>query len=866
VRVVAAIPVVGLLAGCGLGVAFPDAPQPPLIAAFVVVAILALVLHASRRTRPFAAVAALVFCAGGFLLACRAWQHAWRAPVRVAFESIARTQRGHAAAQGRPADVESANVVLVGRLLADALPTAGGAYSLSVGSEWIGALASGHGAFGAAANPVSGGVWLTVGGELARSVAGEWRAGRRIRVPAQVRRASTYLDPDVPNQERVLARRGIALVGSVKSGSLVEIVARGSPVEETAAALRAFARRAIADGVGRWSSRAAAIVTAIVIGDRSGLETDVQTRLQEAGTYHVIAISGGNIAILAATALALFRLAGLLGRAAALTAMVLLIAYGLVVGGSASVDRATLMAVVFLAGRMLDLRGPPANVLLVVAGVLVLQNPLAVADPSFLLTFGATAALLVVAGAERVSARGWLMNTAVGMLAASFAAETALLPIAAWFFARVTFAGLALNFAAIPLMAVAQLAGMLVVPLFLVSARVAAIAGWIAAAGAEGLVRSADLVAWMPGVTWRVAPPSAKAIAAYYLACAAALWVWRRGPPAKNASLVGSRLAPPAIRFGRQPAAGALSPRYRAASLAVACLCGFWVACHPWPRWRGDGRLHVTFLDVGQGDAIFARFPGGGSLLVDAGGLASGGSFDVGDRVVAPALRRQNLRRLGTQALTQGDADHIGGAGAIVREFRPWDVWEGVPVPPFVPLQTLSAAARVASSRWATLQTGDHLSIDGVSVVVHHPAPPDWERQDVRNDDSIVLELRWRDLSVVLTGDTGRAVEERIAARFAPAPLRVLKVPHHGSATSSSEAFLRALSPQAAVISVGRGNPYGHPASVVLQRYQEIGTQIFRTDQDGAIELMSDGYRAQVATFTGKRVMLTSRKHEGPKP
>jgi competence protein ComEC len=341
--------------------------------------------------------------------------------------------------------------------------------------------------------------------------------------------------------------------------------------------------------------------------------------------------------------------------------------------------------------------------------------------------------------------------------------------------------------------------------------------------------------------------------------------VWRDRGAANTASVISVRRALHGPGLGGSPAAGAWQRR-RAASLAAACLCGCWVACHPFPRWRGDGRLHVTFLDVGQGDAIFARFPGGGSLLVDSGGLASGGSFDIGDRVVAPVLRRQNLRRLGTLALTHGDADHLGGAGAIVREFRPWDVWEGVPVPPFVPLQTLSATARLASSRWTTLQAGDHLSIDDVSVVAHHPEPPDWERQDVRNDDSIVLELRWRDVSVVLTGDIGRAVEERIAARFAPAPLRVLKVPHHGSATSSSESFLRALSPPVAVISVGRGNPYGHPVPVVLQRYQNIGTEIFRTDRDGAIELTSDGYSAQFATFTGRRLSLTSRGREEPKP
>src|SRR5262249_55525644 len=156
--------------------------------------------------------------------------------------------------------------------------------------------------------------------------------GRTIRAPAQVRAPSFYLDPGVPNQQRVLARRGIALVGTVKSGSLVEVEARGSPVAEAAASVRAFSRKAIAFSIGRWGTRAAGIVTAIVIGDRRGLDDSVERRLQKAGTYHVIAISGGNIAILAGLTLVVFRMAGLLGRGAMASAIAGLVSYGYLVG------------------------------------------------------------------------------------------------------------------------------------------------------------------------------------------------------------------------------------------------------------------------------------------------------------------------------------------------------------------------------------------------------------------------------------------------------------------------------------------------------------------------------------------------------
>ncbi len=623
-----------------------------------------------------------------------------------------------------------------------------------------------------------------------------------------------------------MARRGIALVGSVKSGALVEVIAKGGRISEAAAHARQFVRIAIERHVGAWNTQSAAIVTAILIGDRAGLSERLTRRLQEAGTYHVIAISGGNIAILAALTLAAFRIAGILGRTAITAAIGGLIAYWYLVGGGASVSRATLMAVLYLAARLVDLRGPPINTLAFVCAAFIAAQPLAAVDAGFLLTVAATGGILIAAPAAYLHRLPPLLAAPAGLLGASLAAEAMLLPLGAVLFARVTFAGLVLNFAAIPLMAIVQSAGMGVVALSPVAPGIATLVGRGASLAADGLVRSAEFVDLFPFVTWRVAPPAGWVLALYYVGVAALI------------ALVRRRSSRPARRW-----------TYCAGAATAAALV--WIVAEPWTllRARGDGRLHVTFLDVGQGDATLVRFPNGAAWLVDAGGLPEGSSYDIGDRVVAPVLRRAGIRRLETLVITHADADHVGGALSLLREFRARDVWEGVPVPPLSTLLTLHRAAAAGGSRWVNVQGGDRLSIAGVEVIVHHPPLAEWEREDVRNDDSIVIELLWRNVSIVLTGDIGRDVEHSITAAFAPVPLRVLKVPHHGSRTSSSAEFLRALQPKVAIVSAGRSNTFGHPAPEVVDRYRAAGAEILRTDRDGAIEVHTDGAALSIRTF-----------------
>ena len=160
-------------------------------------------------------------------------------------------------------------------------------------------------------------------------------------------------------------------------------------------------------------------------------------------------------------------------------------------------------------------------------------------------------------------------------------------------------------------------------------------------------------------------------------------------------------------------------------------------------------------------------------------------------------------------------------------------------------------AARELGLTWRHVQASEHLRLDDVEIVVRHPPAADWERQRVRNDDSIVLDLRWRDVSVLFTGDIGVPIERSLVL-LPEARLRLVKVAHHGSLTSSDADFVRALAPQAAIVSVGRGNHFGHPAPAVLQRYVDAGAEILRTDRDGAVMVETDGRSVEIRTYSGR--------------
>ena len=429
-------------------------------------------------------------------------------------------------------------MTIQGRLPRDAMPTDYGA-QLIVDAEQV--EHAGH------QIPVSGGLRVGVGGSLVADHRHQWVAGRRVRMPVSLRRAPRHLNPGVHDQERRLMWRGIALLGSVKSALLVDVTRTGSTREEMAAAARSAVRRIVRDAVGSHSRRSAGIVTAIVC---------------------------------------------LLGS-------------WQVVGFEASVSRATFAASLFLAARVVDHRTSALNTLALSAIGLVAVDPLTLGDPGFLLTYGATLGILVgvprvlPAVQTRCESLGPLGTRVLvplaGLFVATVCAELVLLPVAASTFSRVTAAGLVLNFVAVPLMTVTQIAGMAVVCAAMISTPLAAACGYVAHLATVGITASAHLVDVVPQLAQRVPPPGPVTTCAYY---AGWMLVFLPGRRRRMTSAVGLSLAAGA------PTAIVLGP-IRVTSGPTECP-------------RPTPELRVLFLDVDQADATLVQFPTGHTMLVDA--------------------------------------------------------------------------------------------------------------------------------------------------------------------------------------------------------------------------------------------------------
>ena len=290
------------------------------------------------------------------------------------------------------------------------------------------------------------------------------------------------------------------------------------------------------------------------------------------------------------------------------------------------------------------------------------------------------------------------------------------------------------------------------------------------------------------------------------------------------------------------------------AALALIALA-FAVAMFPFAPRLAAGQLEVTVLDVGQGDSIFAAFPDGRTMLVDGGGQYSQNSTggyrsgpDVGEEVVSPYLWQRGLKRVDVIALTHAHHDHLDGLYAVIDNFHVKELWVGrdVDSPAYSDLLAYARARGVAVIHHLR---GDTFNWGGTNGQVLWPENPVLAPK-ATNDDCLVLRIEDGGIRFLLTGDIEKRVEGSLVKDGDTLSADFLKVPHHGSKTSSTNAFLARVGPRVAVVSVGEGNPFGHPNPETVGRLEGTKAMVLRTDRDGAVTAITTGHELAVHTFT----------------
>ena len=602
-----------------------------------------------------------------------------------------------------------------------------------------------------------------------------------------------------------------------------------------------------------------ALARALLLGIRGDLPRDVTDEFRSTGTSHLLAISGLHVGVV--LALVLGAATWLLGRRRHLYLLAPLAAvwgYALVSGLSPSVERAAIMATVYLAALALGRPRSALPALALAAAVMAGVTPSALRDVSFQLSFTAMTGIALLVShwpalwSETLipfaGRRAWWSPPLRGLLMALVVSATvtlATLPLIAFNFHRVPILGIPATVLALPAIPLILLTSVTAGLGAFVHPLLGEVLGWLAWVPLEYLLRLVDLFARVPGSNITVPAFSAGLVWVYYVPIALLVLLPRGVRSLRDMylaipSTVGSLTFTTTIPWWLRSIS---SGKHLVAGLGLAFLASlFWYHAVTGP----DGRLHVYFLDVGQGDGALIVTPQGNQVLVDGGPHSLSAVRAVGD------LLPFGDRDLDMVLLTHPDEDHFRGLLQVLERYRVELVAEsGTPSdnPLFIEWSRL---VEEEITRRVVLRQGDSAVLGGDTLleVLNPPSDPLGVSGSSPNNNGIVLRLTYGDVAFLLAADLEADGERRLVREGLPLRSHVLKVAHHGSAASTTAEFLTVVSPVAAVVSAGAGNPYGHPRAGVLERLHDgVGEgRTFVTAENGDVEFITDGRRLWVRT------------------
>lgn len=617
----------------------------------------------------------------------------------------------------------------------------------------------------------------------------------------------------------------------------------------------------------------AALAAGLLFGTRSSLPEEIKQAFRTTGVFHLLAVSGGNVAMVLLFPTWALRRIGLQRRWVAAAMIPLVIFFVFLTGAGPSVSRAGLMATLVLLGDLLRRERNVVNTLGAAAFILLLIHPALLFDLGFQLSVSATLGILLFARPlqqrlrpllERLLGRRIGHSTADG-LSATLAAQLLVEPLSLYHFGALSAIAPVANLVVLLFVERVVQLGMVGSLVGLISLPAAVLLLWPVRIGLWALVAVVKAMAAIPFAYLEVGRLHLLGVLLWYGTLAiAAVPGWRQAVFGNAAGAIG---------WWR---GGGLKARIALAGIfSMVMLTGF-----TWRLALADppDLLVIHLVDVGQGDAILVEAPGGGAMLIDAGPYVPGDParrrppYDSGAEVLLPLLRQRGIERLEFLVLTHPDLDHAGGGASILAGLPVGAVLKSDRNPTERRYLEALEEARRQGVPVRQPREGERLKL-GPEVVLEVLNPPAALHEGTRSDDNancLAMRMRYRRIAVLFTCDLEAAAEERLLATGADLQADLLKVSHHGSRYSTSSAFLEAVRPRWAVISAGNGNRFGHPHSETLERLKAAGVQVLRTDLNGTVRVTTDGFSLRAVGARRERIapsapatLLTLRKWWG---